>query len=129
MFDHIGLRTACIEPLKPFYIRTFQSFGGAFVTEYPGGAGFGCDGQPAFWLGDPPRRSPAFIWLFLPVLGHLCILQGGRGCQSTDNGKSGVCADYHPDYCGAFLLDLDGNNAEAVYHLPYQATNLLGILL
>ncbi|MBB5987181.1 VOC family protein [Sphingobium lignivorans] len=36
---------------------------------------------------------------------------GGR-----DNGAPGVRARYHPDYYGAFLLDPDGNNIEAVYH-------------
>ena len=25
-------------------------------------------------------------------------------------------ADYHPGYYAAFVLDLDGNNVEAVYH-------------
>ncbi|BAK67866.1 conserved hypothetical protein [Sphingobium sp. SYK-6] len=36
---------------------------------------------------------------------------GGR-----DNGAPGVRARYHPGYYGAFLLDPDGNNIEAVYH-------------
>ena len=26
--------------------------------------------------------------------------------------------DYHPGYYGAFVLDPDGNNIEAVYHGP-----------
>jgi catechol 2,3-dioxygenase-like lactoylglutathione lyase family enzyme len=35
---------------------------------------------------------------------------GGR-----DNGQPGE-RDYHPGYYGAFVLDPDGNNIEAVYH-------------
>jgi catechol 2,3-dioxygenase-like lactoylglutathione lyase family enzyme len=35
---------------------------------------------------------------------------GGR-----DNGAPGL-RDYHPGYYGAFVLDPDGNNIEAVYH-------------
>ena len=30
----------------------------------------------------------------------------------------GLRPDYHPHYYGAFILDPDGNNAEAVCHTP-----------
>lgn len=33
----------------------------------------------------------------------------------TDNGAPGL-RDYHPGYYGAFVIDPDGNNIEAVYH-------------
>ena len=35
-----------------------------------------------------------------------------------DNGAPGIRAHYHPDYYGAFVLDADGHNIEAVCHLP-----------
>jgi catechol 2,3-dioxygenase-like lactoylglutathione lyase family enzyme len=38
---------------------------------------------------------------------------GGR-----DNGAPGVRPHYHRDYYGAFILDPDGNNIEAVCHDP-----------
>ena len=38
------------------------------------------------------------------------LANGGR-----DNGAPGERA-YHPGYYGAFVLDPDGNNIEAVYH-------------
>jgi hypothetical protein len=37
---------------------------------------------------------------------------------STDNGAPGLRAHYHPNYCGAFVLDPDGHNVEAVCHTP-----------
>ena len=37
------------------------------------------------------------------------IKAGGK-----DNGKPGLRPDYGPKYYGAFLIDLDGNNVEAV---------------
>ena len=40
------------------------------------------------------------------------LANGGR-----DNGAPGL-RPYHPDYYGAFVLDPDGNNIEAVYHGP-----------
>ena len=35
-----------------------------------------------------------------------------------DNGAPGERPVYHPDYYGAFVLDPDGNNVEAVCHRP-----------
>ena len=34
----------------------------------------------------------------------------------TDNGAPGIRAHYHPNYYGAFVLDPDGHNIEAVCH-------------
>ena len=35
---------------------------------------------------------------------------------ATDNGKPGLRPMYHADYYGAFVLDPDGINVEAVIH-------------
>ena len=43
--------------------------------------------------------------------------KAGLEAGGIDNGKPGERA-YHPGYYGAFLLDPDGNNIEAVYHGP-----------
>ena len=44
---------------------------------------------------------------------HAALQAGG-----TDNGPPGLRPEYHANYYGAFVLDLDGNNVEAVCHLP-----------
>jgi predicted lactoylglutathione lyase len=41
------------------------------------------------------------------------IAAGGK-----DNGPPGLRAHYHSTYYGAFVLDADGNNVEAVCHRP-----------
>jgi hypothetical protein len=41
------------------------------------------------------------------------IAAGGR-----DNGPPGIRAHYHPNYYGAFVLDPDGHNIEAICHKP-----------
>jgi catechol 2,3-dioxygenase-like lactoylglutathione lyase family enzyme len=43
--------------------------------------------------------------------------EAGLAAGGTDNGAPGE-RDYHPGYYGAFLLDPDGNNVEAVFHGP-----------
>ena len=35
-----------------------------------------------------------------------------------DNGAPGLRPDYHAHYYGAFVIDPEGNNVEAVCHLP-----------
>ena len=40
----------------------------------------------------------------------VALANGGK-----DNGPPGE-REYHPGYYGAFVLDPDGNNIEAVYH-------------
>jgi predicted lactoylglutathione lyase len=42
----------------------------------------------------------------------------GLAAGGRDNGAPGERAEYHRGYYGAFLLDPDGNNVEAVWHGP-----------
>jgi hypothetical protein len=39
----------------------------------------------------------------------------------TDNGPPGLRPEYSGRYYAAFVIDLDGNNIEAVFHGPEQA--------
>ena len=50
-----------------------------------------------------PAASKAFY--------EAALVAGG-----TDNGAPGERPHYHPGYYGAFVLDPDGNNLEAVFH-------------
>lgn len=45
---------------------------------------------------------------------HKAALAAG----GKDNGAPGLRPDYHPNYYGAFVIDPEGNNIEAVCHLP-----------
>jgi predicted lactoylglutathione lyase len=60
------------------------------------------DRSPAF-AADSPRQVDEFY--------AAAIAAGGR-----DNGAPGIRPDYSPGYYGAFVLDPDGNNVEAVHH-------------
>lgn len=42
---------------------------------------------------------------------HAAMAAGG-----VDNGPPGLRPHYHPNYYGAFVLDPDGHNIEAVCH-------------
>jgi catechol 2,3-dioxygenase-like lactoylglutathione lyase family enzyme len=44
--------------------------------------------------------------------------QAAMAAGGRDNGAPGIRAHYHPNYYGAFVLDPDGHNIEAVCHAP-----------
>jgi catechol 2,3-dioxygenase-like lactoylglutathione lyase family enzyme len=84
-------------------------------------AGFGTAGKPWFWVEaqGTPVRGRLHIALAADSRSqvdafHAAALDAG----GIDNGAPGVRAMYHPDYYGAYVLDPDGNNVEAVCHEP-----------
>jgi len=125
MLDHIGIHTRDVAKAKAFYTAALAPLGYAVVMEFPdpsGGAavvGLGADGKPDFWLSPGEPQGPlhvAFAALDRRTVNafHAAALAAG----GTDNGAPGLRAQYHPTYYGAFVLDPDGNNIEAVCHRP-----------
>jgi catechol 2,3-dioxygenase-like lactoylglutathione lyase family enzyme len=109
MLDHIGLAVSNLQKSRHFYRVALAPLSIGIVMEVTkeqtgkyGGAGFGAGDKPSFWTR---AEVDAFYKAALSV--------GGR-----DNGAPGVRAPYHPNYYGAFVLDPDGNNIEAVCHSP-----------
>ena len=71
------------------------------------------------------KASARFYTAALAPLGHVAFkakdhaavdafYAAGIKAGGKDNGKPGLRPDYGPKYYGAFLIDLDGNNVEAV---------------
>jgi catechol 2,3-dioxygenase-like lactoylglutathione lyase family enzyme len=87
------------------------------VMAMPGGAGFGREGKPVFWVAEREPSGPVHIAFASPdratvdAFHAAALAAGGR-----DNGPPGLRPHYHPSYYGAFVLDPDGNNVEAVCH-------------
>ena len=82
--------------------------------------------RPDFWLApaegptdDVPRRFRAESEHEVQRFHAAALAAGG-----TDNGEPGLRPQYHQNYYGAFALDPDGNNAEAVYHGAMQPAAL-----
>ena len=72
---------------------------------------------PDLWL--VPAESPTPVHLALTAEStqqvddfHRAALAAG----GADNGAPGERPHYHPGYYGAFVLDPDGHNLEAVFH-------------
>jgi catechol 2,3-dioxygenase-like lactoylglutathione lyase family enzyme len=119
MLDHIGLNVRDIEASKAFYLKALEPLGYGVFREFGHSVGLQADGQPDFWLhqrGEPSapvhvafRADRSTVDAF-----HAAALAAG----GVDNGAPGLRPQYHEHYYGAFVLDPDGNNIEAVCHQP-----------
>jgi catechol 2,3-dioxygenase-like lactoylglutathione lyase family enzyme len=82
-------------------------------------AGFGVPPKPDFWIGSGSPRDSIHVAFraanraLVDAFYKAAISAGGR-----DNGAPGLRPHYHPNYYGAFVLDPDGHNIEAVCHDP-----------
>jgi len=123
MLDHLGLDVADYDRSKAFYEQALAPLGLAILMEpVPGVGGFGGrDGKPFFWIGNRGRPAQTGVHVAFTAQSreevdafHAAALEAG----ASDNGGPGVREIYHADYYGAFVLDPDGNNAEAVCHTP-----------
>jgi catechol 2,3-dioxygenase-like lactoylglutathione lyase family enzyme len=121
--DHIGLTVSDLDAAKAFYRAALKPLGISVLMEFPGAAGLGADGKPFFWLAGGGKTTPRVHLAFTAASRaevdafHKAAIAAG----AKDNGPPGIRADYHPNYYGAFVLDADGHNVEAVCHKPEQA--------
>ena len=120
MIDHVGLGVSDLEQSKAFYQQALSPLGYQLLMERDGSAGFGRNGKPDLWIhANRPLSGPTHVAITssdratVQAFHAAGLTAGGR-----DNGPPGLRPHYHPDYYGAFVLDPDGNNIEAVCHRP-----------
>ncbi len=118
MIDHIGIEVENTPRSKAFYMAALAPLGYAIVMEFEGWCGLGRDGMPDFWIHGTTATKPGLHIAFasadrktVDAFYAAAIKAGAR-----DNGAPGIRAHYHPNYYGAFVIDPDGHNIEAVCH-------------
>jgi catechol 2,3-dioxygenase-like lactoylglutathione lyase family enzyme len=117
MIDHLKLHAGDPAASRAFYEVALAPLGYRVLLDRPASVGMGAK-RPDFFIApaegptrpvhvafraDSERDVDAF---------HAAALAAG----GTDNGPPGPRPQYHHNYYGAFVLDPDGNNVEAVYH-------------
>ena len=120
MIDHTGIGVSDMTKSKTFYGKALAPLGYAMLMEVEGAAGFGVAPKPDFWIGETDAAiSPTHVAFVAATRKDVdafyaaAISAGGR-----DNGGPGLRPHYHENYYGAFVLDPDGHNIEAVCHRP-----------
>lgn len=123
MIDHLGIQCNDVAASAAFYDKVLEPLGARRLMEpHEQVIGYGVD-QPDFWLG--PLSEDHTGWR-----------EDHIGFQATDRAAVRAFFEaavslgaellhepkewpiYHPGYYGAFVRDPDGNNVEAVCHVP-----------
>ncbi len=118
MIDHVKLHATDPVRSRAFYVQALGPLGYRVMMEpAPSVVGMGAT-RPDFWIA-PADGAPTICHLAFRAdterevdAFHAAALAAG----GTDNGPPGLRPHYHQNYYGAFVLDPDGNNVEAVYH-------------
>jgi catechol 2,3-dioxygenase-like lactoylglutathione lyase family enzyme len=135
VIDHLGMPVSDLARATEFYLKALEPLGYGIVmqvsaeeTGHGAAVGFGPpgkaadfqSGKPSFWIGEGERLGGHIHVAFLApsraavdAFYRAALAAGGK-----DNGKPGLRPHYHANYYGAFVLDLDGHNIEAVCHTP-----------
>jgi catechol 2,3-dioxygenase-like lactoylglutathione lyase family enzyme len=122
MLDHLSIQCADVSKSAAFYDAVLVTIGGARVMDFGHVIGYGLPPMPDFWIGgqetgdgfreshiafSAPSRVAVDDFYEAAVANGAVVLHEPR-----------LWPEYHPNYYGVFLRDPDGNNVEAVCHLP-----------
>lgn len=130
MIDHISTYATDYLASKNFYEAAFSPLGYSLQTEFVAEwntefptqriCAFGPENNPTFWIIESKQqytpRHTAFTAIShgaVEAFFENALENGGK-----DNGAPGLRPMYHENYYGAFVIDPDGNNVEAVCHAP-----------
>jgi catechol 2,3-dioxygenase-like lactoylglutathione lyase family enzyme len=117
LIDHVHLRAKDLDAARRFYRAVFAAL------DIPIGQDADDHLQvDELWIDALGKDQPSHVHLAFQADSRERVnrfYKAGLEAGGRDNGKPGE-RPYHPGYYGAYLLDPDGNNVEAVHHGPAQ---------
>jgi len=122
MLDHISIQCADVPASAAFYDAVLPAVGGGRVLDFGEVVGFGAAENPEFWIG-PQNTGAGFREAHLAFTAPSRVAVRAFFDAAVATGaevlhEPRVWPEYHPNYYGAFVRDPDGNNVEAVCHVP-----------
>jgi catechol 2,3-dioxygenase-like lactoylglutathione lyase family enzyme len=119
--DHVSVGVSDLARSREFYRRALTPLGFAEIGPWRDGArevAFGLDEAADFAISSAYPADCSVHVAFaadrrdqVDAFYQAAVTAGGR-----DNGPPGLRPEYAEDYYGAFVLDPDGHNIEAVHH-------------
>ncbi|HEX3883325.1 MAG TPA: VOC family protein [Stellaceae bacterium] len=124
MLDHVTIGVISLAQSTAFYDRALKPLGvERLAVDGAKFAGYGTGKQAFFWIGEREEVVSGVHVAFaapdramVDAFHAAAIAAGGH-----DNGPPGLRPRYHGNYYGAFVLDPDGHNIEAVCHVRNKA--------
>ncbi len=111
--DHLWLRTRDVAAIRAFYVAAGHEIG----VDEPDHVQIVTDGASISYVTGEPATEHVHIAFGVATNEQVDAFHtAATGAGYTDNGAPGERAAYHPGYYGAFVLDPDGHNIEAVNH-------------
>ena len=122
MLDHVGFQCADLPASAAFYDAVLATVGGRRLLDFGEVIGYGVPPMPDFWLG-PRTTGEGFREVHIAFSAPDRAAVHGFFDAATAAGAEVLhppreWPEYHPGYYGAFVRDPDGNNVEAVCHVP-----------
>ena len=128
MIDHIGIPVSDVARSTEFYLKALAPLGISIIMEVSAeesgrgaAVGFGANSKPFFWIGEAEGLGAGHVHVAFAAPSRAAVdafYRAAIAAGGKDNGSPGLRPHYHPDYYGAFVLDFDGHNIEAVCHKP-----------
>jgi catechol 2,3-dioxygenase-like lactoylglutathione lyase family enzyme len=122
MLDHVTIKVSDLQKSRAFYDAALSPL--HILRVYDGEAhfsGYGSAEKAFFWIGGQTPQSIAGMHIAFKAANRAAVdafYAAALAVGGRDNGAPGIRLEYHEDYYGAFVLDPDGHNIEAVCHLP-----------
>jgi catechol 2,3-dioxygenase-like lactoylglutathione lyase family enzyme len=121
VIDHVTLGVSDLDRARTFYDQALAPLGMKRITrddhEF---AGYGVPGKGYFWIG-PAKEKPTGTHVAFAMADRATVhafYEAALAAGGRDNGAPGLRPQYAPTYYGAFVLDPDGHNIEAVCYAP-----------
>jgi catechol 2,3-dioxygenase-like lactoylglutathione lyase family enzyme len=121
MLDHVAIQCTDLDASTSFYDAVLAPLGGREIVDLVDTIGYGVT-APVFWIGrhatgEGFRESHlAFSAPTREAVRAFFAAAVGIGAEVLYEPR--VWPEYHPHYYAAFVRDPDGNNVEAVCHVP-----------
>jgi catechol 2,3-dioxygenase-like lactoylglutathione lyase family enzyme len=119
MIDHLTIGVSDLERSRAFYEAILAPLGLTDIQTsevLPEEVEFGTESEHPFAISTAyPADAPVHVAFGADSVEHVkAFYEAALAAGGTDNGAPGRRPEYSPVYYGAFVLDPDGHNIEAV---------------